>query len=159
MHIPPQLFGQGGNWLPDQEDCDTSDISFQQSLLNHHQQFFLFNNINTSGHLSSEFAMGTELMENGSPPHLNGHMLHHHHHHGGGGGGGGFLGPPDYLDFVSGGELVQTGSPNLLCSALPTHWRSNKSLPVAFKVLCYSVADKENLSLISHAIKKHSVKC
>lgn len=33
------------------------------------------------------------------------------------------------------GELVQTGSPAVLCSALPAHWRSNKSLPVAFKVV------------------------
>ncbi|XP_055710558.1 segmentation protein Runt isoform X2 [Phlebotomus papatasi] len=33
------------------------------------------------------------------------------------------------------GELVQTGSPAVLCSALPTHWRSNKSLPCAFKVV------------------------
>ncbi|KAL1122027.1 hypothetical protein AAG570_003433 [Ranatra chinensis] len=33
------------------------------------------------------------------------------------------------------GELVQTGSPSILCSALPTHWRSNKSLPTAFKVV------------------------
>ncbi|KAF7280596.1 hypothetical protein GWI33_005696 [Rhynchophorus ferrugineus] len=33
------------------------------------------------------------------------------------------------------GELVQTGSPAILCSALPTHWRSNKSLPIAFKVV------------------------
>ncbi|CAG9857304.1 unnamed protein product [Phyllotreta striolata] len=33
------------------------------------------------------------------------------------------------------GELVQTGSPAILCSVLPTHWRSNKSLPVAFKVV------------------------
>lgn len=33
------------------------------------------------------------------------------------------------------GELVQTGSPNFLCTVLPTHWRSNKSLPVAFKVV------------------------
>lgn len=32
-------------------------------------------------------------------------------------------------------ELVRTGSPYLLCSALPTHWRSNKTLPVAFKVV------------------------
>lgn len=32
------------------------------------------------------------------------------------------------------GELVQTGSPAVLCSVLPTHWRSNKSLPIAFKV-------------------------
>ncbi|NP_001104821.1 runt [Bombyx mori] len=33
------------------------------------------------------------------------------------------------------GELVQTGSPAVLCSALPGHWRSNKSLPLAFKVV------------------------
>lgn len=33
------------------------------------------------------------------------------------------------------GDLVQTGSPAILCSPLPTHWRSNKSLPVAFKVV------------------------
>lgn len=32
-------------------------------------------------------------------------------------------------------ELVRTGSPNFLCSKLPTHWRSNKTLPVAFKVV------------------------
>lgn len=33
------------------------------------------------------------------------------------------------------GELVTTGSPSILCSTLPTHWRSNKSLPCAFKVV------------------------
>lgn len=33
------------------------------------------------------------------------------------------------------GELVRTGSPNLICTALPSHWRSNKTLPVAFKVI------------------------
>jgi runt-related transcription factor len=33
------------------------------------------------------------------------------------------------------GELVRTGSPSVVCSALPTHWRSNKTLPVAFKVI------------------------
>lgn len=33
------------------------------------------------------------------------------------------------------GELVRTGSPNFVCSVLPTHWRSNKTLPVAFKVV------------------------
>ncbi|KAG8200086.1 hypothetical protein JTE90_001942 [Oedothorax gibbosus] len=34
------------------------------------------------------------------------------------------------------GELVKTGSPSVVCSALPTHWRSNKTLPVAFRVVC-----------------------
>ncbi|KAE8572976.1 protein lozenge [Halyomorpha halys] len=32
-------------------------------------------------------------------------------------------------------ELVRTGSPYFLCSVLPTHWRSNKTLPVGFKVV------------------------
>lgn len=27
------------------------------------------------------------------------------------------------------GELIRTGSPYFLCSALPNHWRSNKTLP------------------------------
>lgn len=33
------------------------------------------------------------------------------------------------------GELVRTGSPYILCTPLPTHWRSNKTLPIAFKVV------------------------
>ncbi|XP_066561875.1 runt-related transcription factor 1 isoform X2 [Amia ocellicauda] len=33
------------------------------------------------------------------------------------------------------GELVRTDSPNFLCSVLPTHWRCNKTLPIAFKVV------------------------
>jgi FPC/CPF motif-containing protein YcgG len=33
-----------------------------------------------------------------------------------------------------GGEMVRTGSPNLICTVLPSHWRSNKTLPIAFKV-------------------------
>lgn len=61
------------------------------------------------------------MMENGHGGSPHGHL---HNHNGGGGGGGGYFGgPPDYMDFMSGGELVQTGSPNLLCSALPNHWR------------------------------------
>jgi runt-related transcription factor len=35
------------------------------------------------------------------------------------------------------GDLIQTGSPCILCSPLPTHWRSNKSLPTAFKVFTF----------------------
>ena len=45
---------------------------------------------------------------------------------------------PDHLlqEFIGDqGELVQTGSPCILCSPLPNHWRSNKSLPVSFKVM------------------------
>ncbi|XP_055587068.1 segmentation protein Runt [Uranotaenia lowii] len=33
------------------------------------------------------------------------------------------------------GELVRTGSPHVVCTVLPNHWRSNKTLPVAFKVV------------------------
>ncbi|XP_057664204.1 runt-related transcription factor 3-like [Diorhabda carinulata] len=33
------------------------------------------------------------------------------------------------------GELVRTGSPHVVCSVLPPHWRSNKTLPLAFKVV------------------------
>jgi len=35
------------------------------------------------------------------------------------------------------GDLIQTGSPCILCSPLPSHWRSNKSLPAAFKVFTF----------------------
>jgi len=35
------------------------------------------------------------------------------------------------------GDLIQTGSPCILCSPLPSHWRSNKSLPTAFKVFTF----------------------
>lgn len=45
-------------------------------------------------------------------------------------------------------ELVRTGSPCFVCSALPTHWRSNKTLPVAFKVVCLGeVADGTVVSI------------
>ncbi|VEL38189.1 unnamed protein product [Protopolystoma xenopodis] len=33
------------------------------------------------------------------------------------------------------GDLVVTSSPHLLCSSLPKHWRSNKSLPTPFRVV------------------------
>ncbi|XP_037083263.1 runt-related transcription factor 1-like, partial [Pollicipes pollicipes] len=39
------------------------------------------------------------------------------------------------------GELVRTGAPDLLCTALPPHWRSNKTLPVAFKVVALGHVD------------------
>ncbi|KAK2711231.1 runt-related transcription factor 1-like isoform X2 [Artemia franciscana] len=38
-------------------------------------------------------------------------------------------------------DLVRTGSPAILCSALPTHWRSNKTLPTAFRVVCLSAVE------------------
>lgn len=34
-----------------------------------------------------------------------------------------------------GEQLVKTGSPNFMCSVLPSHWRSNKTLPIPFKVV------------------------
>ena len=37
------------------------------------------------------------------------------------------------------GDLIQTGSPCILCTPLPSHWRSNKSLPSAFKVFTFQV--------------------
>ena len=43
--------------------------------------------------------------------------------------------PFDMMAVDHQGELIQTGSPYFLCTALPTHWRSNKSLPVAFRVV------------------------
>lgn len=54
------------------------------------------------------------------------------------------------------GELVRTGSPNFVCSVLPGHWRTNKTLPVAFKVValgevedgtkvCLAAGSDENL--------------
>lgn len=47
---------------------------------------------------------------------------------------------PDHLihEFLGDqGELVQTGSPCILCTPLPNHWRSNKSLPIAFRVFSF----------------------
>ncbi|VDK59597.1 unnamed protein product, partial [Anisakis simplex] len=31
-------------------------------------------------------------------------------------------------------KLLSTGCPDVICTALPTHWRSNKSLPSPFTV-------------------------
>ncbi|XP_050434580.1 segmentation protein Runt-like isoform X1 [Adelges cooleyi] len=36
---------------------------------------------------------------------------------------------------IHGKEMVATGSPSVFCSVLPGHWRSNKSLPIPFKVV------------------------
>jgi runt-related transcription factor len=33
------------------------------------------------------------------------------------------------------GELVATGSPGILVSSLPKHWRSNKTLPNGFRLV------------------------
>ena len=48
------------------------------------------------------------------------------------------------------GDWVKTGSPNFVCSVLPTHWRSNKTLPVAFKVVAIGkVKDGTKVSILA----------
>ncbi|KAJ6216036.1 hypothetical protein RDWZM_010536 [Blomia tropicalis] len=32
-------------------------------------------------------------------------------------------------------QLIRTGSPSIICSSLPKHWRSNKTLPIPFHVI------------------------
>lgn len=54
------------------------------------------------------------------------------------------------------GELVRTDSPNFLCSVLPSHWRCNKTLPVAFKAryccdIGVNVTRKAPLKKLTHA--------
>jgi len=45
-------------------------------------------------------------------------------------------------------QLVRTGSPNVICSVLPEHWRVNKALPVAFHVVVLgSVEDGTTVTL------------
>lgn len=45
-------------------------------------------------------------------------------------------------------ELISTDSPNILCSRLPTHWRQNKALPGAFRiVLAEEVPDGTEVSI------------
>ncbi|XP_035266155.1 runt-related transcription factor 1-like isoform X1 [Anguilla anguilla] len=43
------------------------------------------------------------------------------------------------------GELIRTDSPNFLCSILPSHWRCNKTLPIAFKVVSLSEIPDDTL--------------
>ncbi|XP_035892163.1 protein lozenge-like isoform X1 [Anopheles stephensi] len=77
------------------------------------------------------------------------HSYNNNNNNGGGGGGGSSNTDdnpiPDGLRWIERmvmeaeqqypGELVRTDSPYFLCSALPNHWRSNKTLPSAFKVI------------------------
>ena len=41
-----------------------------------------------------------------------------------------------FLEWAGEPNLIKTGSPNVLCTPLPKHWRSNKTLPGTFKVFC-----------------------
>jgi len=38
-------------------------------------------------------------------------------------------------------QLVRTGSPNVICSVLPEHWRINKALPVTFRVVALGAVE------------------
>lgn len=48
-------------------------------------------------------------------------------------------------------ELARTEAPNIICSVLPSHWRSNKSLPTAFRVVSLSgdVPDNTQVSVMA----------
>lgn len=62
------------------------------------------------------------------------------------------------------GELVRTDSPNFLCSVLPTHWRCNKTLPIAFKVTdslwtpCFMRDRNFHLTQIGLCARSHSIR-
>ncbi|XP_021957006.1 segmentation protein Runt isoform X2 [Folsomia candida] len=118
-------------------DGDVVEREEESHLNNRHETQFLRGSTFLGGFdFGYSGEMGTEILENGGHHHFHQQQQQQQHPGGGGGLGGGGYFPQDYMDFANGGgELVQTGSPNLLCSALPTHWRSNKSLPVAFKVV------------------------
>ncbi|XP_037081163.1 runt-related transcription factor 3-like, partial [Pollicipes pollicipes] len=45
------------------------------------------------------------------------------------------------------GRLVATGSPDLLCTPLPPHWRANKTMPAAFRVV--SLAPVEDGTVVT----------
>lgn len=52
-------------------------------------------------------------------------------------------------------ELVRTGAPNILCSALPSHWRANKTLPITFKVVCLNEVPDDTLVTIKAGNDEH----
>lgn len=52
------------------------------------------------------------------------------------------------LPSMDAGELVATGSPCVLVSPLPKHWRSNKTLPNAFRVVILGGVDDGTLVTI-----------
>ncbi len=53
-------------------------------------------------------------------------------------------------------EIVKTGSPNFLCTALPHHWRSNKSLPLAFTVIALGEVDDGTLVTVQAGNEENS---
>ncbi|KAA0192767.1 hypothetical protein HAZT_HAZT009066, partial [Hyalella azteca] len=40
-------------------------------------------------------------------------------------------------DMTHMGDMVATDSPNIFCTTIPSHWRSNKSLPSNFRVFIF----------------------
>ncbi|XP_069188019.1 protein lozenge [Procambarus clarkii] len=46
------------------------------------------------------------------------------------------------------GDLIRTGAPNVVCSVLPAHWRSNKTLPSAFRVVALGAVQDGTLVTI-----------
>lgn len=61
-------------------------------------------------------------------------------------------------DFLSEhpGELIRTGSPLFVCTVLPNHWRSNKTLPVAFKVV--ALGDVNDGTMVTVRVCQNSPK-
>ena len=45
-------------------------------------------------------------------------------------------------------QLMRTGSPNILCTQLPSHWRSNKTLPSTFKVIILGGAEVKDGTVV-----------
>ncbi|KPI99900.1 Segmentation protein Runt [Papilio xuthus] len=94
-------------------------LKFVRALQTFRQFVFVWR-VLLSGVLGSRPALESMHLPHASPPALSMADVYSHIH--------------EYYR-QSHGELVQTGSPAVLCSSLPGHWRSNKSLPVAFKVV------------------------
>lgn len=49
---------------------------------------------------------------------------------------------------VASGHLIRTGSPNIICTQLPSHWRSNKTLPSTFKVIVLGGAEVKDGTVV-----------
>lgn len=45
-------------------------------------------------------------------------------------------------------QLMRTGSPNIICTQLPSHWRSNKTLPNTFKVIILGGVDVKDGTVV-----------
>lgn len=52
------------------------------------------------------------------------------------------------MDASTGGHLIRTGSPNIICTQLPSHWRSNKTLPSTFKVIVLGGAEVKDGTVV-----------